>query len=276
MERNLMMRKKIPQTKWFWALVMFGIIFLSVLLPPRFLLSPLRTTALTIAWPIENIFSGVAFSIRDAHQFFGSIGGLKNENARLQKENLELTSENAALRDLAKENETLRSELGLLPRDAYDLEAAEVVGKAPGGEGTLLINRGRQAGLMKDMPVIVNKGILIGRVEEVFPYNATITLLSQPASYVNGITSINAAKGIVKGEHGLGLLFGMVLQTDTLTAGESVVSSGLDRTIPKGLYIGVLDNIGLSPDGLYQQASLTTPVKFENLRYVFIIKDTRP
>ena len=233
----------------------------------------MQSIAATISVPAQNFFSMAAFSLRDAASFISSIGELKQENERLERDFSALASELAALRDVVKENERLRSELGLLPRERYVLQAAEVRGRgSAAGEGTLIINRGSRAGLQKDMPVIVGKGVLVGRVTEVFPFNASVKLLAHPGSYVNGVTSGSEAKGIVKGEHGLGLLYDMVQQSDTLSSGDTVITSGLDPSIPRGFLIGTLQETGFSEDRLYRQAALISPVKMEDVRYVFVVK----
>lgn len=268
------LRRKFHQTKFFRALIVFGALLVLVIFPPRFLFDPLRSFLSTISQPVERFFSATAYTVRDSASFLASIGDLKRDNERLQQENGELMSENAALREFSKENAVLRRELGLLPRTTYDLAGAEVIGRGTAfGESLLVVDRGFRHGLKKNMPVIVDKGVLIGRVSEVFPFSSTILLLTHPSSAVNGETTTSGAKGIIKGEHGLGLLFDVVLQSDTLAIGDSIMTSGLDVGIPRGLLVGTLQEPGLTPDRLYQRASLVSPVQFEDLRYVFVIKN---
>lgn len=268
------LRRKFQQTKLFRALIVLAILSFFIFFPPRFLSDPLRSLFATLSWPFERFLSGAAFTLRDSVDFLTSIGDLKQDNETLERKYLELASENAGLKELAKENDNLRRELGLLPRNKYTLAAAEVIGRGANlGDSLLVINQGSRHGLQKNMPVIVSKGVLVGRVADVFPYSATIVLLSHPTSFVNGMASTSGAKGVIKGEHGLGLLFDIVSQSETLTSGDEVVTSGLDPGMPRGLLIGALQEPGLTADRLYQRASLVSPVKFEDLRYVFVIKD---
>src|SRR5688572_18448064 len=106
------LRRKFTQTKLFRALLVLAVLFLLMLFSPRFLIDPIRTLFVTIASPVQNVFSGVAFGIRDSFGFLSSIGELKGENERLEKERLELLSQNAALKELTAENEILRREIG--------------------------------------------------------------------------------------------------------------------------------------------------------------------
>lgn len=268
------LRRKFRQTKFFRALVALAILGVFIIFQPPFILDPLRSLLSTIAWPVERFFSAAAYATRDGAGFLASIGDLKRDNERLQTENRRLLSENAALRHLSKENEVLRRELELLPRTAYDLASAEVIGRGTSfGDSLLIVNQGTRQGLKKNMPVIVGEGVLVGRVSEVFLSSAAVTLLSHPSSTVNGEAASSGAKGIIKGEHGLGLLFDAVLQSDALASGDSIVTSGLDPGIPRGLLVGTLQEPGLTPDRLYQRASLVSPAEFEDIRYVFVIKN---
>lgn len=267
--------RKFIQTKLFRAMVVFGVLWIASVFSPAWLILPIRSSLMTVTFPLQKVFSVVAFEISDTFHFFTSIGELKSENERLEKEHLRLLALNAKFSDVSKENDELRRALDLVPRERFSLKPAEIIGRDVSGLGNWLsINQGSQDGIHKGMPVIVDAGIFIGRVAEVFPVSARVMLLSNPESIVNGIALDTDARGIVKGEYGLGLLFGMVLQSDTLKAGDTVVTSGLGGDTPKGLLIGTLQETRFSDDRLFQQASLLSPVRFDRLRYVFVIENT--
>lgn len=269
-----MVGRKFTQTKLFRALIVFGILLFFVFFQPRFLMEPLRAIAMTVSLPFQKIFSVVAFEVSDTFYFFSSIGELKSENERLEKEQLRLAIDNAKLKDILKENEELRTAIGLLPREKFTLRPAQVIGRDASGLGNWIsIDQGSLQGVEKNMPVIVGAGALVGRVADVAPSSARIMLISNPDSLINGVALDTEARGIVKGEHGLGLLLDMVLQADTLRSGDSVVTSGLGGDLPEGLLIGTLQEPRFSDDRLFQQASIASPVKFDKLRYVFIIQN---
>lgn len=265
------LRRKFIQTKFFRAVIIFGVVWIFVWFSPGWLVAPFRAGVMTVSIPFQKIFSTAAFQLGDTFRFFLSIGELKSENERLEKERVRLIAENAKLSDVSKENEELRGQLELLPREKFSLKSAEVIGR---DVNWLYINQGSFNGLQKGMPVIINAGVLIGRVTEVFPSNSKVMLISNQESLINGATIDTNARGIVKGEYGLGLLFDAVLQSDVLKAGDTVVTSGLGGDIPKGLLIGTLQESRFSSDRLFQQATLVSPVKLDRLRYVFVIMNT--
>lgn len=268
-------RRTFTQTKFFRALIVFCVLWIALSFGPTWLISPVRTVVMTVTFPLQKLFSVVAFELSDTYHFFTSIGEIKSDNERLEKERLRLLVENARLSDVNKENEELRRELELLPRDTFALKSAAIIGRDVSGLGNWIsIDQGSFAGVKKGMSVIVDKGVLIGKIAEVFPTTARVMLLSNPDSLISGTALDTEAIGIVKGEYGLGLLFDMVLQTDTLKAGDSIVTSGLGGDVPKGLLIGTLQNTRLSSDRLFHQATIISPVQFNHIRYVFVIQNT--
>jgi rod shape-determining protein MreC len=80
------------------------------------------------------------------------------------------------------------------------------------------------------------------------------------------------AKGIVHGEYGLGLIMDMVTQSDTLNDGDTIITSGLGSNIPRGLLVGKIKEVRVSADRLFQQAVITSRIKYSKLDVVFIIK----
>lgn len=238
-------------------------------------MAPLRAILATVSWPVQGVLSSLAFEIRDGAHFLTSIGELKRENERLSQDAIRLMAENTKWQVVAQENEELRQELELLPRETFHLKAAQVIGRDTAGSGNwLTVDQGALQGIERGMPVIVYGSVLIGRVAEVFSESSRIMLLTHPDSVVSGVTTPGRAQGIVKGEYGLGILFDMVLQDMTLQSSDRLVTSGLGGELPKDLFIGTLQAVRLSSDHLYQQASVISPVNFSALHYVFIIKNS--
>lgn len=217
-----------------------------------------------------RIFSGGTAGFVD---FLHSIGDLKSENEKLIAENQDLVAQNNRLKDAEKENQSLRKELDLAPRSKFDLEASFVIAQDPQGLGNyFLIDKGENFGIKAGMPAIVSSGILVGRVVEAYPNTAKILLITDPGSSINAEIQDSAARGILKGEYGLGLKMEMISQTDVLSEGDTVITSGLGGEIPRGLTIGKISRVGQSTDKLFQEASVAPAVDVSGLRSVFIIK----
>lgn len=217
-----------------------------------------------------RIFSGGVSGFFD---FLGSIGDLKKENESLVIENQRLVSQNNRLKDVEKENQILRQQLGLLPRKDFELEASFVIAQDPQGLGNyFLIDKGENAGVKTGMAVIVSNGILIGRINETYSDTSKVILITDPESAINAEVQESGAKGIVKGEYGLGLKMDMIPQSDILNEGDTVITSGLGGQTPRGLTIGKIGRVSQSADKLFQQASIVPAVEISALRVVFVVK----
>ncbi len=217
-----------------------------------------------------RIFSGGVYGF---FQFLGSIGDLKKENEKLIEENRRLEAEIARLKDTAEENKFLRKELDLLPRNKYELETSFVVGQEAFGAGSsILIDKGANREIKEGMAVIVSNGILVGKVSQVFPDTAKVALISDQESVVNGEILESGARGIVRGTYGLGIAMDMISQAEVIKEGDTVVTSGLGGSLPRGLFIGKIGQVSQSEDKLFQQAVIFSPVDFSSLKVISVVK----
>lgn len=268
--------QQLAKTKLFKVFFIAVFFLLLIFVNPYNLFNPFRTVVTTVALPFQKVFYSLAFGLENIKDFLGSIGQLKTENEQLLKEKQALIAENAMLADSKNENEILREQLNLLPRDKYDLVASNIVSQDPHGMGNWLeIDKGSDDGISVGMSVIVSKGILLGRVQEVSAGSSKILLLTNSKSAVNAMTSKNGTKGMVKGEYGLGIILDMVLQTDSIQVGDDVVTSGIGGEFPRGLFVGVIQEVHNSDDNLFQQAVISSPVQVSKLQMVFVVKNVK-
>ena len=228
---------------------------------------------LSLTAPVRSAIHSAALTFKEVGGFLGAIGSLKKENEQIRMHNLDLEAENALLKDMQRENALLREQLELLPRDKYALIAASILSMDEAGRGTWIeINKGEEAGIRSGMAVVVSRSILIGRVEEVYESRAKVMLLSNPKSAINVVSAQTGAKGVLKGEYGLGMIMDMVLQMDVLNKGDSIVTSGIGSEMPRGLLVGGVQQTHPSEDHLFQQAVISSPVRFSALEHVFVVK----
>ncbi len=239
-------------------------------------LRPVQFAFATVARPLHEVTAYVSFRIRGAATFFRDIGRLKEENAMLLAENRRLRGDEARLRILEQENGDLREALRLLPREEFSLEGADIIGRDQNGGGQwILVNKGTRHGVEAGQAVLAEGRTLVGRVESSALLSSRVVLLTHPESVVNALDPATEAKGVVRGEYGLGLLLDLVLQADQLNVGDDVVTSDIGGAFPSGLLIGTVREIRNSPDRLFRQATLTPAVSAESLRAVFIVTDQR-
>lgn len=257
--------------KIFFILAFFAFL---VILNPKNLFSPFREVFAKTGYLFQKFFYLIGNDTENVIDFLGSISKLKKENEGLIKENNFLAAELAALKDAKQENEILREQIKLSPKNKFDLENAFVISQDPQRLGSwIMIDKGRSSGISPGMPVIVSDGILVGKVEEVSEGVSRVSLLTNSASIVNALDVDTDAKGVARGEYGLGMILDLVSQTDVLNVGDDVITSGLGGDLPRGLLIGKIQESKFTPDKLFQQAVINPRVKYSKLRVVSVIKN---
>lgn len=239
---------------------------------PRALFSPVYTVMTVLSEPFATFFSFAGYYAGDARDFAVSISSLKKENEQLHQDVTLLRAENARLTEVQYENDSLRRNLNLLPREDFRLEAAEIIGRDSRSDGNwALINKGSESGVKEGMMVIVYQSVVVGRIIETSSGTSKVLLLTSPESMINGIDAQTEARGVAQGQFGVGLVMHTVSQSDLLREGDSIVTSGLEGNIPRGLLLGTIDTVSASPDKLFQQATLQTIFSIEKEKTVFVI-----
>ncbi len=270
------MPKKYLSSKSVKLFLMVGFCLILIFFNPGNIFSPIKKTFFWIAYPFQRSAYSIGSGFAEIFYFLGSISDLKKENEKLIKENNSLASQITSLTAERKENELLRQELDLMPKDKFDLETALVISQNYQKTGSWIeIDKGMADGLEIGMPVIVSDGILIGKISEVFGGKAKVNLLFDPESFVNVADLETGAKGVVRGEFGLGLVMDLVDQGEALKQGDAVATSGLGGNVPKGLLVGNIQEVRVSEDKLFQQALIVPRVKYSQIESVFVIKNNK-
>lgn len=268
--------KKFSSRKLFKVLIVVTIFGLLIFFNPRGFFNPIGIGFRKMTYPFEKISYSISHKVKEWNGFIFSISDMKKENAELLKEKHELLSENARLHDIERENIFLRGQVDILPREKFNLQAAYIISQDPQGLGNSIeINKGKKDGVENGMSVIVSNGIMIGKVDKSFNDKSLITLLTNPKSAVSVIVSQSGAKGLVRGEYGLGIIADSILQTDAVSVGNEIVTSGVGSEVPGGLLVGIVQEIRSSEDHLFRQAVVSSPVNVSNLEIVFVVRGVK-
>lgn len=243
-------------------------------IPPRVLV-PFQLVLAPIVAPFQGGLSWVAFEVRDTVHFFSSISELKSENETLRLENQQLKQAVAVMPEIREENRLLREVVSLPERLRGKPIFAEVISRETRSEAaSFTVNRGSTDGVQVGYPVVVGGGQLVGRVAAVQLTSARVHLLSHPDSTIAARIAGTSVQGVIRGDHGLGLIFDMALSGEQLELGAHLVTSGLGDTLPMDVYIGDIGAVRPSTDMLFQQAVVVTNSVESDIRFVAIIIPT--
>ena len=201
-----------------------------------------------------------------------------------------------ALRNTAEENEELRRELErtrtVLYRFKTEAEAsgrlktllalrerlpeesipAEVMKLALDEfEKMIIINRGREEGVVPDLAVVSSGGV-VGRVVSVYPHRAKVQLIIDPSAgvAVQVERTRTQTNGIAVGGRGLLCRVKFVSKMEDVRLGDRLLTSGLGGIYPKGLVVGQVASLRGGAD-MNMMIDLRPSIDFRQLEEVLVL-----
>lgn len=181
-----------------------------------------------------------------AGSYFTDIKELRKENERLTKQNTLLSEQNAKYQSLKNENDSLYKFLELKKEHTdYKFTNANIVSKSSSGySSTFTIDKGSFHGIGENMPVISDKGALIGvtysveatssRCKSILSYDVSVGVYDEET----GETGILSGSFETFGQNRC-IIKGLSNET-TVSPGDKILTSGLGETYPRDLIIGTV------------------------------------
>ena len=262
----------------FTALVSTSLILMAVSSSP--IITEFQNAMAFALRPVQGALHDVADSVSGAFTAIGDINRLHTDNAALRRENERLTADNLRAQALEQENEQLSTLLQLKSSFSYQTAAAVVIARESSElRRTVTVSKGSDDGIAKGDVVIAEGGALVGRVTDVGPNFAIVTLISDRTSTVVGQTETNAAIGDVVGQLGGALIMQNIDSTETVQPGEQVLTAGIQlpggirSPFPKGLLIGEVTDVKREASSVVQTAYLQPTTDLDKVSYVLVVLD---
>lgn len=268
--------------KFFGNLVLIVIVLILLLTGARFTgmerdsFTILETGIQAVKAPLASGATGVIQKVKDFFGMLKEIDDLREENALLKKRIGELTQEIDLLRDYGLENIRLRELLDFKEAHINDFEllTAKVIGRDPSNwYSTIILNKGTNDGVQKDMTVITHQG-LVGRVINTSPRASEVLLIIDQEGAVGArVWETRETLGVVEGRGQDNNLLTMIHMAHDaeIAVGQTIVTSGLAGIFPPGIKIGEVVAVKDETSGLMKQAEIKPFVDFNRLEEVFII-----
>ena len=264
--------KKFFRSKLGIALILIAAILLLIFFHRLNLLKPAENVLTTIFRPMQKPLVTASNTINNFFNYFRSLNSFKNENNKLQEEINTLLVENNRLKSIIEESQILNEQLKFIQEHNLQYVSAKIIGKSPDNPQVLIINKGQSDGLKNDLPVIIDDGILIGKIIESLSNISKVLLLTDSQSVVSAkIENENKSLGIVRGKHGLSLQMELIPLDHKVEPGQLVITSELESSIPAGLIIGRVNKTFAQKGELFQQANITPATSFNNLQILTVI-----
>ncbi|MCG6793645.1 rod shape-determining protein MreC [Geobacillus sp. YHL] len=243
-----------------------------------------------LTWPEQFVKDTVGFvqllfgkPAQEIAGFFENVSDLRRtykENELLKARLEEYAALETEVEALRQENERLRALLDKKEslRDFVSIQAT-VIGRNPDRwRETIIINKGEQHGVKKDMAVITPAG-LVGKVQHASQFTSTVQLLSaldqnnRISAYIQGKENVF---GLIEGydEKRRELLLGEIPIDAKVEKRQKVLTSGLGGVFPKGLPIGEVTEIKPDQYGLTKVVYVKPFANLYDIDDVMIVKRT--
>lgn len=205
--------------------------------------------------------------------FFGDSGSeaiFKKEIIDLKIENQNLLSKMASLKKQEEENKMLKEALNINLSEDFDLIFSSIIGKTL-DKDIIIIDRGENQGVLKNMPVITGGKALVGLVGKTYNNFSEIILISSKESALEAKILDNELSALVQGKEGGILYLEMIPPDKNINKDDVVITSGLGGILPYGLLVGKIKEINKSDVDFFQSAEITPFFEIEKLNNLFLI-----
>ncbi len=258
------------------ALLAFSLTLLLSNLREKSSLNFLEKAAITVLAPFQEFVDFGADKIYTIWGNYINLVGVKEENQHLRQRVDKLAFENSLLVEQFKHYERLDQVLSFPRLDMIPYETAQIIGRDTIGRVRLLyINKGSEDGLKKNMPVITHRG-LIGRTVRVALYSSKVLMISDVRSAVDAIVQETRDNLVVAGSNTNTLEVRYLKAESEVKAGDRVISSGLGGIYPKGLLVGIIEDIDTVSEDLFLSARLTPTADLDRIEEVLVLSARSP
>lgn len=198
----------------------------------------------------------------------------------LKKTNQLLAEENAKLRSARpdsyiKTTDSVFVNNDTLYRQQYMFIEAKVIKNSYNKRNNyLMLNKGYDQGVKKDMAVITSNGI-VGIVNEVSKNFSSVMSVLHKDTKISAMVKKNQYKGTVvweENDYKTGNLNDVEPHVK-IAVGDTVVSSGNSHIFPEGIMIGTIKSFSMKPGDNFYFIKLNFSTDFNRLEYVYIVKN---
>ncbi|MFA5318362.1 MAG: rod shape-determining protein MreC [Patescibacteria group bacterium] len=254
--------------------VIFVAAMIIILLHYAGALAVFENYILTFLKPAEKIAFNAGNKGGEFYNGQESYDELKKINEELEARNQKLLEENIGLKILEDENIALRNQLEFYSRHNYKKLVANITSREGGYgiEQIITIDKGRNDGVSPGQPVISDNGVIVGKIfaaEDSLSYAHLIT--DKQCQIAASSINKKETAGVTKGELGLTIQMNFIPQTEEVSVGEVIVTSGLEQQIPRGLIIGTVQEVKKEPNDLFQSIIINPALNLNTLSIVSII-----
>lgn len=257
-------------------------IFIAATYRDRAKVSFIEDTVNSVVKPVQSFSVKASNSIIHFFERVFSSTDLDKENEQLRVKLAQYEIIESELETLREENSRLKDLLNYTDiTDNYSYITSTVIGKSQGiWFSEFTVNAGRKDGVEENMAVVNSQG-LVGRVNSVSANTCKVTAIIDSTSDISAMVErtrdYGFARGILNTDEKETLELYYLPSGYDLVPGDTIVTSGIGATFPKGIAIGTVTEVSRSSDDAEERNAIIEPaVDFLRLEEVMIVKvDTK-
>lgn len=261
--------------------IYIAVILLLIFLHYIKVLLPLENMIISLFNPVVGKVYSVSSNIRVTYNKQTDKRDLLKVIDTLKEQKNQSIYKSARLKILEKENEVLRQYLKFLNEGDYKYVLANIISKSifinlekseSVNEKNIIIDKGLKDGLEPGLGVVNDKGIIIGKVVEVKENISMISFtINSNCKLAATVLNQDDTTGITEGELRLTIKMNFIPQTEKINTGDIVITSGLEKNIPRGLVIGKVIDVLNNNNEVWQSAIIESLVDLDNLVIVSVL-----
>lgn len=200
---------------------------------------------------------------------------LISQNKQLKEKLQKLMIAESKVLELQSENTLLRKQLNFAEESGYKYVISRVVGNnLQYNINSYILDKGSDDGVEIGQAVAVADSIVVGKIRQVFDKQSELLLLSDNKSAIAVvIQNKENSQGIVSGYYGTSMKMNLIPQNEQINKEDLVITSGIEKQIPRGLLIGQIAEVETNVNELFQSAIIYPSVNYQKLNIVMIIID---
>jgi len=228
--------------------------------------------------PLRAGASRLTDSAEQLYNYMFKYEALAAENEALKERLAQLEDDARRADSLSRENDHLRSALGLTDANpSWELVDSYVISRSSQDwSSTFTINKGTTSGIEAGMCAITANGEVVGLVSEAGPNYAEVKTLLDSSLEISATISSSGYNGMVQGGYASGqegLLRMDYLPSSAVIRNNDQVTTSGSTVYPRNLVVGHVVDAGFDSTGVAKYALLRPAVNVGSLELVFIVTE---
>lgn len=259
----------------FLCLSLLSALLITVDYHGKGMLGLVKDVGFLVLKPINHSVQNILNHLAKNFQIIAETEGIHRKNLLLEQENQQLSHENAILKEQLAAYERITKMVQFKEYYNYEMIPAQVIGREPDNWfHSIIVDMGSKDGVEIDMGVATYRG-LVGKVIQVERNTSEVLLLTDQGCSIGAMVQRPREVGVIKG--GIESTFcslEYIAHDADIRLNDTVVTSGMGSTIPKGIIIGRVIAINKEKHDLFQRILIKPEIDFNKLEEVFLVKLT--